>query len=81
MTAIITVSLDHIHPVIDGRWHLIPRLLALPQPGETITTLCGIAEPVVYQAKREQVMPAHACADCQEEFWKRQGAQPYWQQS
>jgi hypothetical protein len=76
VTAIITVSLDHIHPVINGYWHLLPRLQALPQPGETITTLCGITEPVVYQAKQEQLLPPHTCWDCDREYWKRQETRP-----
>lgn len=76
MTAIITVSLDYIHPVIDGRWHLIPRLEALPQPGETITTLCGITEPVAYQAKRELSVPARMCWDCDDKYRKSKGLPP-----
>ena len=76
MSAIIALSLDHVHPVIDGQWHLLPVLEALPQPGEMITTLCGITETVEYQAKREQILPAHACWACDTEHRKRKKTTP-----
>jgi hypothetical protein len=63
MNALITVDLEHVHPVIDGRWHHA-QLESLPQTGDMLTTLCGITEPVQYRATQDQVMTVHTCWDC-----------------
>ncbi|GAA4537668.1 hypothetical protein GCM10023192_38330 [Amycolatopsis samaneae] len=51
MSALIYVSLEHIHPVVDGIWHRA-RLTEVPAPGEAVRMLCGLVAAAEYDDVR-----------------------------
>lgn len=63
-TAVIYLDPLAIHPVINGEWHRT-RLTEIPQPGGTITMLCGISATAAFQPlnqRRRRQIPANATA-------------------
>ncbi|MFE0025512.1 zinc finger protein [Amycolatopsis sp. NPDC059021] len=65
MDAVIYVDTDAIHPVADGRWHHA-RLTRVPQPGETVTMLCGLTAAAEFEqsAQRDSRGVPQTCWDC-----------------
>lgn len=71
-SAVITVDLDHLHPVFDGRWHRVV-LDRLPGPDEIITTLCGQRRPVRYGTPADRLPAARTCWPCDLAFRRANG--------
>ncbi|MFD9961919.1 zinc finger protein [Amycolatopsis sp. NPDC058986] len=65
MGAVIYVDTNAIHPVVDGRWHHT-RLARVPEPGETVTMLCGVSAAAEFA--QSQLRDSHGapqtCWDC-----------------
>ena len=74
MSAVISVSLNDVHPVIDGRWHRV-YIERMPVPGEDITTFCGLTESVAFEGKNAQ-FTVPTCWDCDLVYRRRNGI-PY----
>jgi hypothetical protein len=72
VSALIVVDLDRLRPEIDGRWHRT-NLRQMPTPGETVTTLCGRAEPAVYGTVADRAPVRLTCWDCDLMFRRAQG--------
>lgn len=74
MSAVIFVDMASVHPVIDGVWHR-SDLLAMPDPGQGITMLCGKSAAAEYQRLDER--RAHgtptACPRCDLLYRQREG--------
>ena len=65
MSALIYIDLEHVHPIIDGVWHRA-HLLAMPDPGQEITMLCGAIAPAEYHRldeRRQHGIPTE-CPRC-----------------
>ena len=65
MNALIYLNLDHLHPVINGVWHHA-RFVAVPAPGDAITTLCGETAVAVFEptTRRGAHGPPLQCPFC-----------------
>lgn len=72
MGALITIDLDQVHPVVEGRWHRV-RLLRMPGPGELITMFCGQVEEVVYGTSKDQVITVRTWWACDLVYRRAEG--------
>lgn len=74
MAALIYVDLANVHPVIDGVWHRA-SLLAMPDPGQGITMLCGVTATAEYERldNRNRARPPTCCWDCDAKYRRIQG--------
>ncbi|GAB3146987.1 hypothetical protein GCM10027258_39670 [Amycolatopsis stemonae] len=73
-TAVIYLDPLAIHPVINGEWHRA-RLAEIPQPGDTITMICGISATAAFQPvgqRRRRQIPRQ-CPRCDDICRREQG--------
>jgi hypothetical protein len=78
MSALIYIDLDHVHPVIDGVWHMV-NLAQMPIPGQALTMLCGRAEAAEYTTKdeiRQRSGSLRMCLGCDAVYRARRGWVP-----
>ncbi|GAA4523518.1 zinc finger protein [Amycolatopsis samaneae] len=78
MSALIYVSLEHIRPVVDGKWHQV-RLTGMPEPGQMLHMLCGLTAPAEYEQSehRDEHGPATQCWSCDFEYRRMNGIDMY----
>jgi len=76
VSALIVVDLAQVHPEFDGRWHRV-LLKRMPAPGESVTTLCGRTEPVVYGTSADRRAVRLTCWECDRRFRTARGL-PVW---
>ncbi|GAA4552085.1 zinc finger protein [Amycolatopsis samaneae] len=78
MSALIYVSLDHVHPVVDGKWHRV-QLAEMPEPGQVLHMLCGLTAPAEYERTehRDARGPATQCWSCDFEYRRIHGIDMY----
>ena len=75
MTAVIYLDAQAMHPVIGGEWH---RLTGAPEPGQAITTLCGISETATFLPlgeRRSRGIPRQ-CDHCDAIYRRDHGIPP-----
>jgi len=72
VSARITVDLDNVHPVFDGRWHRV-WLTRMPAPGELIQTFCGRVEQAEYSERYDETVVPATCWTCDLVHRRQQG--------
>jgi hypothetical protein len=63
MTAVIYVDPQAVHPVINGEWHRLEKVLT---PGQEFTTLCGISDTAMFMplSERRTLGIPRQCDNC-----------------
>jgi hypothetical protein len=72
MAARIFLDLDTLHLVSEGLWHRA-NLGWVPHPGEQVTMLCGLVEPVEYDSISARPPAARTCWDCDLVYRRHEG--------
>jgi hypothetical protein len=74
VAAVIYIDPLTIQPVLNGKWHRLD-LTAVPQPGQTVTMLCGESGAAEFKlsGERRDERTHQQCESCDDVLRRRKG--------